>query len=38
MNTVLQAKERKEFRHSALTKLRNAGNIPAVVYGAKARK
>ncbi|MBU8881414.1 50S ribosomal protein L25/general stress protein Ctc [Bacillus sp. FJAT-29790] len=35
MTTVLQAKERKEFRGSALTQIRQEGNIPAVVYGAK---
>lgn len=33
MSSVLQATERSEFRNSALTKLRNEGNIPAVVYG-----
>jgi len=35
MSTVLQAKERKEFRHSALKKIRSSGNIPAIIYGAK---
>ncbi|MEN8697721.1 50S ribosomal protein L25/general stress protein Ctc [Bacillus infantis] len=35
MSTVLQAKERKEFRNSNLTQLRNEGNIPGVVYGNK---
>ena len=35
MSTVLQAKERKEGRRSDLTNLRNEGNVPAVVYGAK---
>lgn len=35
MNTVLQANERKEFRHSDLKKLRDDGNIPAVLYGAE---
>lgn len=35
MSTVLQAKERTELRHSALKQLRNSGNIPAVIYGAK---
>jgi len=35
MSTVLQAKERKEFRHSALKKIRDNGNIPAIIYGAK---
>ncbi|KAB2328848.1 50S ribosomal protein L25/general stress protein Ctc [Cytobacillus depressus] len=35
MTTVLQAKERKEFRGSVLTRIRRDGNIPAVVYGAK---
>ena len=35
MSTVLQARERKEIRRSDLTNLRNEGNVPAVVYGAK---
>ncbi|WP_102273310.1 50S ribosomal protein L25/general stress protein Ctc [Cytobacillus massiliigabonensis] len=35
MTTVLQAQERKEFRGSALTRIRQDGNIPAVFYGAK---
>ncbi|WP_338450466.1 50S ribosomal protein L25/general stress protein Ctc [Niallia oryzisoli] len=35
MNAVLQAKERKVFRHSALNKIRKEGNIPGVIYGAK---
>lgn len=35
MTAVLQAQERKEFRGSALTRIRRGGNIPAVVYGAK---
>lgn len=35
MSTVLQAKERKEFRHSALKAIRKNGNIPAIIYGAK---
>jgi large subunit ribosomal protein L25 len=35
MSTVLQAKERKEIRHSALKQIRENGNIPAVIYGAK---
>ena len=35
MTTILQAKERKEFRGSALTRIRRQGNIPAVVYGPK---
>lgn len=35
MSTVLQAKERKVFRHSALTSIRKEGNVPAVVYSAK---
>ena len=35
MSSVLQAKERKEFRHSALKAIRDTGNIPAVIYGAK---
>jgi large subunit ribosomal protein L25 len=33
MNNTLVAKERKEFQNSALTQLRNQGNIPSVVYG-----
>jgi large subunit ribosomal protein L25 len=33
MTTMLAAKERKEFQNSALTQLRNQGNIPSVVYG-----
>lgn len=33
MSTAIQAVERTEFRNSALTKIRNEGNIPAVVYG-----
>ena len=36
MSTVLQAKERKVMRRSDLTNLRNGGNVPAVVYGAKS--
>jgi large subunit ribosomal protein L25 len=35
MSTVLQAKERKEFRKSEVKKLRMNGKIPAVIYGAK---
>lgn len=35
MSPVLQAKERKELRHSALKQIRDNGNIPAVIYGAK---
>ena len=35
MNTVLLAKERKEFRNSYLTQIRKGGNIPAVIYGRK---
>ncbi|WP_342433808.1 50S ribosomal protein L25/general stress protein Ctc [Neobacillus sp. FSL H8-0543] len=35
MSTVLQAKERNEFRHSALKKIRETGNIPAIIYGAQ---
>lgn len=35
MTSVLQAKERKEFRGSALTRIRQDGNIPANVYGPK---
>ncbi|MFJ5718006.1 50S ribosomal protein L25/general stress protein Ctc [Neobacillus sp. NPDC093127] len=34
MSTVLQAKERKELRRSALKKIRDNGGIPAVIYGA----
>ncbi|PLS15122.1 50S ribosomal protein L25/general stress protein Ctc [Bacillus sp. M6-12] len=33
MSNVLEAKERKVSRHSELRKLRDQGNIPAVVYG-----
>ncbi|MFL6555941.1 MAG: 50S ribosomal protein L25/general stress protein Ctc [Bacillus sp. (in: firmicutes)] len=35
MSTVLQAKERKEFRHSALKQIRTSGNIPGIIYGSK---
>lgn len=35
MSTAIQAIERTEFRNSELTKIRRAGNIPAVVYGNK---
>ncbi|WP_141434181.1 50S ribosomal protein L25/general stress protein Ctc [Bacillus sp. 03113] len=35
MSTLLQAKVRRKFQHSNLTKLREGGNIPAVVYGSK---
>ncbi|WP_077210347.1 50S ribosomal protein L25/general stress protein Ctc [Bacillus dakarensis] len=35
MSSVLEAKERTEFRNSELTRIRNEGNIPAVVYGSK---
>lgn len=35
MSTVLQAKERKDLRTSELRKIRETGNIPAVVYGRK---
>ncbi|MEH7076682.1 50S ribosomal protein L25/general stress protein Ctc [Neobacillus drentensis] len=35
MSTILQAKERKEFRHSALKSIRETGNIPAIIYGSK---
>lgn len=35
MAAILEAKKRNEFRHSSLTKIRHAGNIPAVVYGQK---
>jgi large subunit ribosomal protein L25 len=33
MSTVLQAKERTDLHHSALRKIRQNGNIPAVIYG-----
>lgn len=33
MSAVLQAKERTEFRKSNLKKLREQGNIPAIIYG-----
>ncbi|HLO10630.1 MAG TPA: 50S ribosomal protein L25/general stress protein Ctc [Pseudoneobacillus sp.] len=33
MSSLLQATERGEFRNSALRKIRQAGNIPAIVYG-----
>lgn len=35
MSSVLEATERTEFRNSELTRIRNEGNIPAVVYGSK---
>lgn len=35
MTTTLQAKERKDFKRSALKMIRQNGNIPAVVYGSK---
>lgn len=35
MSAVLVAKERKEFRNSALKQIRDNGNIPAVLYGKK---
>jgi len=35
MSTLLQAKERTEFKHSTLTELRKNGSIPGVVYGTK---
>jgi large subunit ribosomal protein L25 len=35
MSTVLQAKERKEFRHSSLKAIRQSGNIPGIIYGSK---
>jgi large subunit ribosomal protein L25 len=35
MSTLLQAKGREEFRNSALRKIRQQGNIPAIVYGKK---
>jgi large subunit ribosomal protein L25 len=33
MSTVLHAKERKELRSSELRRIRESGNIPAVIYG-----
>lgn len=35
MSTVLQATERNELKHSSLRKIRDTGNIPAVIYGRK---
>jgi large subunit ribosomal protein L25 len=35
MSTQLQATVRNEFRNSELRKIRQEGNIPAIVYGAK---
>jgi large subunit ribosomal protein L25 len=35
MSSLLQATERTEFRNSALRKIRQQGNIPAIVYGSK---
>jgi large subunit ribosomal protein L25 len=35
MSTVLQAKERKDLKSSELRKIRETGNIPAVIYGRK---
>jgi large subunit ribosomal protein L25 len=35
MSTVLQAKERKDLRTSELRRIRETGNIPAVLYGRK---
>ncbi|WP_064091127.1 50S ribosomal protein L25/general stress protein Ctc [Rossellomorea aquimaris] len=35
MATELKANKRKDFKRSSLTKLRQEGNIPAVVYGYK---
>lgn len=35
MSSLLQATERTEFRNSALRKIRQEGNIPAVIYGSK---
>ena len=35
MSPVLQATERKEFRKSALKKIRDHGDVPAVIYGSK---
>ncbi|MFT8323641.1 MAG: 50S ribosomal protein L25/general stress protein Ctc [Bacillus sp. (in: firmicutes)] len=37
MSTLLQAKERTEFKHSTLTGIRKEGNIPGVVYGSKTK-
>ncbi|SDN83763.1 50S ribosomal protein L25/general stress protein Ctc [Bacillus sp. OK048] len=33
MSTILQAMERKELRTSELRRIRNNGNIPAIIYG-----
>jgi large subunit ribosomal protein L25 len=35
MSAVLQATERKDIRRSELKRMRNNGNIPAVIYGSK---
>lgn len=35
MVATLLAKERTDFRRSTLSKIRNEGNIPAVIYGQK---
>ncbi|HEO8421936.1 50S ribosomal protein L25/general stress protein Ctc [Niallia sp. FSL W8-0635] len=35
MTTTLQAKKRTTDKHSSLTKLRNEGEIPGIVYGSK---
>jgi large subunit ribosomal protein L25 len=35
MSSLLQATGREEFRNSALRKIRQEGNIPAIVYGKK---
>ncbi|MBA4535554.1 50S ribosomal protein L25/general stress protein Ctc [Bacillus aquiflavi] len=35
MTTVLQARKRTEFRRSSLTKIREEGKIPAIIYGTK---
>ncbi|WP_453992047.1 50S ribosomal protein L25 [Bacillus nitroreducens] len=35
--STLVAKERKEFKRSSLKQIRNAGEIPAVVYGSKIK-
>ncbi|WP_445492798.1 50S ribosomal protein L25/general stress protein Ctc [Niallia sp. 03133] len=37
MSTLLQAKERTEFKHSVLTGIRKEGNIPGVIYGSKTK-
>lgn len=35
MTSILQAKERKDFKKSTLKMIRQNGNIPAIVYGTK---